>query len=143
MAGSSLRKTAQSFVVGSSISATIVSLSYIGNAYLKHTSHPIRYEYMAVFIPVLFGVVNALLYVVHSETDSYGDGSIGVKWMIATGFLFGIALSHLGTYGFSMPTEVFGFTDKTWFVPLLVAPFLYALIWAGPVHWTNTLFLNT
>lgn len=119
------------FLVGSSWPATIISMVYIGRGYMRTppADHPIPFQYIVWSLPALFGLSNVLL-------SRYTDGSR--LTMILAGALFGFALSNIGTRIWSMPEKVFGFSAKDKFVPMILAPLLYAFVWGVVVYSLNS-----
>lgn len=125
---------AKAFVVGSSLPATIVSLFYIGRAYLGKATHPLEFEYIAVGIPVLFGLFNV------AAIMFKGSRKVTRRDMIITGLVFGLFLSTVGTRIFDMPTKIFDFPKDKAYVPMLIAPLLYAVVWGINVYAINAQF---
>ncbi len=118
------------FIVGSSWPATIVSMLYIGIAYVRTPpeKHPIPFQYIIWLLPVLFGLTNALAGVITPGT---------ALSMTLVGVAFGIVLSNVGLWMYRMPTEIFGFSKNRSYIPLLIAPFVYAFVWGVVVHQLN------
>ena len=123
----------KAFIVGSSLPCVIISLAYIGNGWIDETreEEPVPFEYVAIAIPLLFGLWNAGALSVSKLTRMN---------MTITGLLFGIFLSNVGTHVLNAPVDVFEFPEHLWYVPMILAPFLYAFVWGVIVYAVNKQF---
>ncbi len=121
------------FIVGSSWPATLVSMLYIGRGYLgtDPAEHPIPFQYIVWALPVFFGVANVLSNLISPPSQ---------LTMVITGIVFGVVLSNIGTRIGEMPTRVFKFPARLAFVPMLIAPILYAFVWGIVLYNMNRLF---
>jgi len=123
---------AKDFLVGSSWPATIISMLYIGSAYIRTPpeKHPIHFQYIAWVLPILFGLTNALVGVIIPRTT---------LTMILVGATFGFFLSNVGIRIYQMSTKIFGFSKDRTYVPIPIALVLYAIIWGVVIHQLNQL----
>ena len=122
---------ARSFVAGSSVAATFVTLVYLGRAFAsagRPSDFP--YEVAAFVIPVLYGLSNAL-------NVSVGGDSLPSAAL--SGGLLGLLLSGLGRFRYGLPVKFFGFTASNSWAVHVVAPGLYALIFVLIVRNVNRL----
>ena len=128
------------FVIGSSLPATIWTLTYTGLAMMKKgAAGPdiLAYPKVAIAIPLLFGIANVLANI----------GVCPAGWsytirMALVGAVFGLGLAMVGTFLLDLPRKIFGFDDSNWWVPLLIAPLMYAVIWGMGVNVLNRHFLR-
>jgi hypothetical protein len=126
----SLKYGGRAFVVGSSLVATILTFLYVGHAWQqkhgKHDDDAFRYEVFAIGLPLVFGIVNAL---VQSKalTKAVG-GSYYVK-MAIVGALVGIGLSYYGNFYVDLPKDLFGMSKDKRKNTLVFTPIVYALVW--------------
>ncbi len=122
---------ARSFVAGSSVAATFVTLVYLGRAF-ANAGRPsdFPYEAAAFVIPVLYGVSNAL-------NVSVGGNSLLSAAL--SGCLLGLTLSGLGRFRYGLPVKFFGFTTRNTWAVHLVAPGLYGLLFVLIVRNVNRL----
>lgn len=121
----------QSFVAGSSVASTFVTLLYVGWGFAK-AGRPkdFPYELAAFAVPVSYGLVNVL------------NVSVGGNTLVSaatSGVLLGLLLSLVGRFRYGLPEKFFGFTAGTSWTVHLVAPILYALIFALIVRSVNRL----
>ena len=122
---------ARSFVAGSSVAASFVTLAYLGRAFAKAGRPPdFPYETAAFAIPVLYGLANAL-------NVSVGGDSLPSAAL--SGCLLGLLLSVLGRFRYGLPVRFFGFSDANSWAVHGVAPVLYALIFVLIVRNVNRL----
>lgn len=124
------------FIVTSAVTSFIFSFTYIGIAYLRKQTleeHPLRYEILSYILPIMLGLWNAIV------ITTFG---LSKKIMIISGFMFGVFLSHLGTYIWNMPVKIFNFPDEYWYIPLLIAPPLYTLIFSSSISFALSQFFK-
>ena len=120
----------KSFIVGSSILVTIVTLTYTGKANVDKKVLP--FEIVAIVIPIIFGLANIV-------ANSIKGGNYNLK-MLIIGAIMGVLLSFYGTFIKQLPTKLFGFTEDNKYYPLFIAPFLYAFIFGINVNYLNRIF---
>ncbi len=126
----SLKKYFLAFIIGSSIFATISTFSYTGVAY-RRSGRPkeIPFEILALAIPLMFGVMNILNIFIQSNLKLNFKGK---NFVIAAvvGAVTGLTFSFLGRFGLDLPSKIFNISpDKEWTVHI-IAPLLYAAIFA-------------
>ena len=125
----------KSFVVGSSLPATVWTFSYLGAAYRKHPTDALPMTAVPIAVPALFGIVNAAVNAIPTST------SIGYTIrMFIVGALFGLGLSLFGTFGLNLPVKLFQAPPSERFKYLLIAPIIYAFIWGIVVNYLNRYF---
>lgn len=119
----------RAFIIGSSLPATIYTLGYMGHAYNKNPIPQIDYAMFAIIMPLVFGISNAIL----SGLIRYQNTR--VKFLIF-GFIFGFIISSIGLY-MDLPVQLFEIPENKKYIVLLLAPILYAFIWAVPIYGIN------
>ncbi len=129
---STLKKYFLASVIGSSLYATAITFAYTGNAYRKsNRPKDVPYEMFELVIPVFFALMNVINVYLQSTLGKYMKFK-EKNYVIATavGGMTGLAFSLLGRFGLDLPRKIFNFPkDKEWIVHV-VAPFLYAAIFA-------------
>ena len=130
-----MESLAKSFIVGSSLPATIWTFSYLGAAHKQHPTDALPVEAVPIAVPTLFGLVNAAVNAIPvSSSTTY-------TWrMWIVGALFGFALALVGTFGLELPTKLFQAPESQRFKYLFIAPILYAAIWGIVVNYMNRYF---
>lgn len=124
----------KSFIIGSSLPATAVSMLYIGRAFLQHPcdKSDLRYEHLAIVVPFMYGLFNMISTSLFTVTRTS---------MIITGILMGIIFSNVGTHAFGLPTKIFNFSEDRWYMAMVLAPGLYAAIWGFVLYYLNKKYL--
>jgi hypothetical protein len=124
----------KAFIVGSSIINTIISFSYIGNAF-KSSGRPssFPYEIIPIGISVIFGIANILnIYLQSKYTSRF------IPFIV--GGLMGILFSVVGRFVYGLPQKIFGFNESNEYQVHLVAFVLYGLIFQFIVQYVNQIF---
>jgi len=125
-------KEFKAFIIGSSIISTIISLTYIGNAF-RNSGRPsdIPYEILPIFIAIMFGIFNMI--------NVYFDFR-GMETFILGGIM-GVIFSIIGRFGYNLPTRIFGFSDNEYLVHF-IAFVLYGTIFRFIVQPLNERFIH-
>ncbi len=82
-------------------------------------------QFVPLFLPLLFGIVN-LFYVKINEQYSGATEDRRLWW---TGIVMGLAVAVLGVFVLDLPILLFRLSGGWQYVPLVLAPLLYGLIW--------------
>ena len=117
--------------------AVIFTLAYVGAANARRASageRPFPFEVAVIAIIVLYGIVNMLANMLPGPAASSREYTVR---MVVTGLLFGLMLSFIGAVLLDLPRKLFGFSDANRYLPLLIAPLVYALIWGIPINALN------
>lgn len=123
-------KFLKAFIAGLVVPAVILPLqlflSYtFGDASLL--SQPVL-----LLLPIAWGLWNVLYFSVFKFILPFGVN----EKLILTGFLLGLLLAIYGVFVLDLPRLV-GIPSYLHFLPLIVAPILYALIWRYVVKFLN------
>jgi hypothetical protein len=114
-----LKKTLNVFVISSFVS--IITLTYLGRAYIRHDCpSKVPFESFLIFIPLLYGIFGIINYYVVKR--------FGYQYSFLVGILFGLKLSVIGRFWLNLPQLLFGFTKNTEYKVHIYAMILYACI---------------
>lgn len=130
------RRIAQAFVVGSSLPAGAVSLTYLGRAHAKAVDKPLTYEAVPFAVLAALGTMNAL-----SVATQMRFGTRPLPTQAAFGAATGMLFSLVGRMGYQLPRRIFGMTGDTRVVHVL-APLLYAGIFSTILLGLNKVVLS-
>ena len=108
-----LNKYINIFMVSSLVS--LITISYLGLAYLKR---PVLRLELLLMLPLLYGLFGIINYKVVEKK--------GWKYSFIVGSLFGLLLSLIGRFRLNLPTKLFNFTKKTEYKVHIYAIILYA-----------------
>ena len=75
------------------------------------------------FIPLIWGMWNLLYFAVFKHFSSNVNGRL-----LLTGAVLGLLIAVYGVFKLEIPTLV-GFPEGLYYLPLIVGPILYALLW--------------
>lgn len=123
-------KNLLAFVIGSSIISTFVTFLYNGVAFRRQRPYNVQIELMPIVVPIIFGLMNILLYNLIQRT-TYNPFML----TIVVGSLTGIILSLIGRFYFDLPRNLYGI-EREWTVHLVAVP-LYAIIFGLIVYPLN------
>jgi hypothetical protein len=124
----------QSFLIGSSIFSTFITLSYVGMANIKFKGL-LNYEIFSIILPILFGIFNIFHYILlqNTKNDMYS---------LLIGLIFGLTLSIIGRFGLDLPIKIFGFSKENEYQVHLYASVIYPLIFYFIIRNLNYYFIN-
>ena len=120
---------AKAFVVGSSLPATAVTLSYLGAAQHR-ADHPVKdFEVLPLLVPVVIGSMNAASV---WATERYDLDPL--KAQLGYGAAAGLLMSVVGHDLLGLPEKLFGIDNDAEFLGIhpvhWIAPVLYAGLFA-------------
>ena len=133
-----IRRLLLAFIIGSSIASTIFSLSYLGIANLKNKGID-NYEYMAVYIPLIYGGFNVL----NTGLSSYFSKAKYLPIVIpfVVGAIHGGVFTLLERYVMgNLPIVNFDFTKNTEWQVHIYAMLYYSAIYGVVVTFLNKLY---
>jgi hypothetical protein len=110
------------FIFGSSILSTIITLTYVGNAFFR-AGRPseIPYELFAIFIPILFGIFNVIImYFV----KKYNNNNLA----FLIGGIMGLIFSLIGRFKLNLPIKIFNFNTSNAHLVHIIAFIMYGTI---------------
>lgn len=121
----------KAFVVGSSLPATIWSLTYLGIPSSQKKRNSLQYEKLAVALPAVFGLFNALIV-------SFPLGTVEPQSrLFLLGALFGLVFAYYGTHVVPIHYQVLGYRKQNWWMVYLFEAFFYAMVWGVVLHTLN------
>lgn len=130
-----LRRLLLAFIIGSSVASTIFSLSYLGLANLQFKGVD-NYEYMAVYVPLLYGAFNVLGSGLTKYFNKLKYAPIIIPALV--GGMHGLVFSVIGRYLMgNLPVKNFQFNlGDEWQVHI------YAFLYYSAVYGVVLTFLN-
>ena len=117
-----MKKHFQSFVVGSSLAATIFPLGLLTFASRDKPLDILDWRIVFIVLPLAFGLTNVVTVGLLKKTSRVGFALVGA--------LLGVGLSMTGTFGWNVPEVVYGLTGNTRYLALFLGPLIYSLIWS-------------
>ena len=134
-----LRRLFLAFMIGSSLTSTIFSLSYLGIANLN-TKAITNYEYMAIYIPLYYGIFNVLNVVLAKRFSKFKYLSMGLPFLV--GGAQGILTSVYGQYFLDKAgLEKIGLGDKDAVKTHITSFFYYAAVYGIVITFVNKIYL--
>lgn len=113
----------------------IYSLLYTsGNVALRQ--YPLHL--IPLFIPIIFGFWNIIYFWLG---NSYPIKNKNTR-ILFHGALLGLILAFIGVFKIGLPALLFSLTGTIQYLPLIVAPILYALIWRYIVNPLNNILVK-
>lgn len=133
-----LRRLLLAFMIGSSLPATIFSLSYIGIANLQFKGID-NYEYMAIYVPLFYGVFNVLSTGLSRYFSKMKYLPIIIPFLV--GGLHGVMFSTYGRYFMgNLPVKNFQFKESEAYLVHIYSFMYYAVIYGVVVSFVNKLY---
>ena len=129
-----MRRALRGFIIGSSLPATIWPLAGLGFESRDLPAGTLDWLFIGLFFQVLFGLTNAVTAIL--------PGRKGWAGMLGIGAVMGFVSASTGTFVFNIPEIVYGLQGNSRYLALLGGPIFYALVWAFPVRWMNSLFVS-
>ncbi len=127
----------KAFVIGSSFPVVIWPFFYLGVSSYRYPEADFSMDLVPVSLPFIFGFYNALI--LATKRRWFAEASM--NYYLATGAIFGFALSLYGNFGKNIPVDLFQFTDtRIQYIVIPVAMLLYALVWRYIAGNLNRLF---
>ena len=132
-----VKKNLLAFVIGSSLLVSFATFTYNGLAYRKNPTPKVPYELFPIFIPLLFGIANVILYNLVKYTKTQN-----AFWLtLLVGALTGLTFSVIGRFGLNIPGLLYKMPSSTHYTVHITAFFLYMLIFAVVVYPLNKYLL--
>lgn len=126
----------KAFIVGSSFLVLITPFTYLGFFYHLNQPADFSIEYVPIFLPIVFGLINALYFRFH---DTFNGIPINARyWLI--GAIYGLGLSSYGTFVENLPLTLFKVPESLPYIMLPVAMCVYGCVWRYVMKNLNSLF---
>lgn len=111
-----------SFIVGSSLPAVGITMSYLGAAYrTSKYRETIPYELFPLMVPLFLGTANVINMRLVSR--------YGANVSLLVGLVVGLLMSLLGRFGLDLPRKLFGMPQGMRHRVHVIAPLLYAVLY--------------
>jgi len=120
------------FVIASSLPATIWPMLGLAISNTRRGGD-LDFMYIAVVVPLLFGVCNLLSSFIKYERNKTN--------MLLTGLVLGLVMASIGSYH-NIPERVYGLTGKMSYIVLIGGPIFYGLVWRLVVHPLEKAFIK-
>jgi hypothetical protein len=127
-----VRRALRGFIIGSSLPATIWPLLGLGFESRHLAGGTLNWLLIGLFFPILFGLTNALTVTL--------PGRKTLLQMLGIGAVMGLVSASTGTFILNIPEIVYGLQGNSRYLALPGGAIFYALVWAFPVRWMNSLF---
>lgn len=132
------RRLLLAFMIGSSLPATIFSLSYIGIANINFKGID-NFEYMAVYVPLFYGVFNVLSTGLSRHFKKIKYLPIVIPFLV--GGMHGLIFSSMGRYLLgNLPVTNFRFKEGEEWQVHLYASMYYAAVYGVVISFVNKLY---
>lgn len=132
------RRLLLAFMIGSSLPATIFSLSYIGIANLNFKGIE-NFEYMAIYVPLFYGAFNVL-------TTGFSKYFSKIKYLpiiipFLVGGTHGLVFSVFGRYLMgNLPVKNFNFKESEAYLVHIYSFMYYAAVYGIVISFVNKLY---
>lgn len=129
------KKLVKAFIAGLTLPAVVLPIMYtllefnVRNVFPQHT-----YHFIPMFLPLAWGLANAIFIYLHKEGSSKGVNG----GLIVTGACLGFLVAAFVVMT-RVPEMVFGRGSNLQYLPLIVAPVVYAILFRFVVKWLNKL----
>lgn len=130
------KKLVKAFIAGMAFPAFVLPIAYTILYFNLHTTitrHALQFAPM--FLPLVWGLANALFIKVQEE----GSSKKANGGLIITGACLGFLVAVFGIFVAHIPTEIFGSPSNMQYAPLVIVPIIYAIIFRYIVKWLNKL----
>lgn len=109
-----------SFIIGSSITSTFVTFTYL-IYFNKKNKSDIDYFSITPFLSIAFGCVAVVNYLVLQKYKN-------INYSLLVGAVFGFTLSLIGRFVLKIPKKTFKLNNESEYIVHVVATILYSLI---------------
>lgn len=129
------KKLIKAFIAGLTLPAVALPLIYtmmyfnIRNVVTQHAL-----QFIPMFLPLAWGVANALFFYLHRDSGSKSMNG----GLLVTGACLGFLVAVFGIFIARVPEMMFG-KGNLQFAPLVIVPFVYAILFRYVVKWLNKL----
>ncbi len=130
------KKLVKAFIAGMVLPAFLLPILYtllyfnVRNVVTQHAL-----QFIPMFLPLAWGLANTLFIHLHKDTSTRGMNT----GLIVTGVCLGFLVAVFGVFIAHVPTMLLGKGTHLQYLPLLVVPVLYALLFRYVVKWLNKL----
>lgn len=126
----------KAFIAGMAFPATALPFAYaILYKYGPETIQSQPFQFLPLFLPIVFGVYNILYIDVTKKATEQNKNK--ALWIMGAGL--GLAVAMISVFFIQLPMLLFGIENAQKFIPLITVPIIYSLIWRYIVKYCNTL----
>lgn len=130
------KKFVKAFIAGMALPAAVLPIAYT-LLYLNFrsplTAHAL--QFIPMFLPLVWGLANAIY--VKLQEDSSPKKANGA--LIVTGACLGFLVAVFAIFIVHAPTMMLGRSSGLQYLPLIIVPVIYAVLWRYVVKWINKL----
>ncbi len=92
-------------------------------------------QWFIIFMTLAWGFWNVIFFALEENCPMRGKAIR--PWFF--GIMLGLITSAIGVFVIDMPEKVFGLTGALQYIPLLIVPVVYGVIWKYLIHFINVL----
>ena len=126
----------RAFIAGLTFPAILMPIVYIilyQTGLKAALSLPLQFS--PLFLPIIFGFWNVLYFAIGRRNPVKAKNSR--LWV--TGIILGLIMASFVVFVSELPELIFGITGGSPYLPLIIAPVIYGLIWRYVVNSINNL----
>jgi len=128
-------KYLKAFIAGLAFPATLLPFIYLILYSAGHQAiHTQPLQFIPLFIPLVFGLWNVGYFLVGNKCSIQQRNPR--LWV--TGISLGLLVGLVGIFMLHLPKLLFGFTGVLFYLPIIIVPIIYGIIWRYIVHSLNT-----
>lgn len=130
------KKLVKAFIAGMTLPAVLLPIIYtllffeVHNVFTKHAL-----QFIPMFLPLIWGLANVVFIRMQKESSNKGTNS----GLIVTGACLGFLVAVFGVFIAHIPNAIFGKGTNMQYVPLIIVPIIYAILFRYVVKWLNKL----
>lgn len=127
-------KYLKAYLAGIAFPATLLPIMYLSLFFGGHSAMRAGdLILMPLLLPMLFGLWNGVYFMVLKSCPLKKEGSR--LW--AHGMILGLLVALIGVFIIGVPKILFGFTGILQYLPLIILPIIYGLIWRYVIAYLN------
>ena len=126
----------RAFIAGLAFPAVLLPVVYLilnQTGLMVAISLPLQFQ--PLFLPIIFGFWNVLYFAIGRRNPVKAKNSR--LWV--TGIILGLIMASFVVFVSELPELIFGITGGSPYLPLIIAPVIYGLIWRYVVNSINNL----
>lgn len=130
------KKLVKAFVAGMSFPAIVLPVIYT-LMYLNVRSVALQHalQFIPMYLPLVWGIANAI----NAKLQKDATGKKANHSLIVTGACLGFLVAVFGVFVANIPMKVFAHIQHGQYLPLIVLPVVYAILFRYVVKWFNKL----
>lgn len=92
-------------------------------------------QFIPLYLPLLFGITNVIYIWIGDRCPITGLNAR----LFTTGAILGFIVAIIGVFIINIPTLVFGLTGSLRYLPIILVPIIYGIIFRYIIKWLNVL----